>query len=146
MRVLDVSPGQGDVPTMLSLRWIQVALLVATCLLLAGALLGGGRPRVVALDAEPARTREAPDPDPAVAAFLGTLTPDDVARGVWDLAVAPGAPSPDPAQAAALAARLAEARESHARLSGLRAERRRLTVLLLEDGARIARLAPEVRP
>ena len=133
--------GPATFALMHALRWIQVAATGLVCLILAATLAGGGRPWVIAPDPAPARAALGPpDPDPARAAFQGMLTPDDVARGVWDLGVAPGAPVLDPARAAALAAPLARAREAHVRLAGLRTERRRLEALVLEDGMRIAEI------
>ncbi|MBN1337188.1 MAG: hypothetical protein JXB39_14610 [Deltaproteobacteria bacterium] len=123
---------------MLALRWIQVVLAACVCLLLAASLAGGGSPRILAYRPESVRPApQAPDADPALAAFLGTLTPDDVARGVWDLAIAPGAPAPDAARAALVAGPLAEARDLHDRLSALRGERRRLERSVLQDGAHL---------
>lgn len=126
---------------MSTLRWIQLALAACACALLAAPLAGGARPVLVAHGAGTVRGPAGPpDPDPALAVFLGTLTADDVARGVWDLAVTPGAPAPDPAQATVLAVPLAAARDHHRHLAGLEAERHRLRALVLEDGARIAGL------
>lgn len=112
-------------------RWLLLFLALTLCLA-EGRLWSRSRPVfVMSREAMPAPTPAAPV-DPR----LATLTPDDLARGIWDFRNK-GIPSE---QAAALRGPLEQGAQLRRRIEELRVQRAETRRLWLEDGGAIAEL------
>jgi hypothetical protein len=120
------------------MRFHRIVLLVLASLLAvaeAVALVRHAPSKTVILAREAA---SAPVSTPAIGEgsfglFEATMTPDDVARGLW--ALGDSGPGLTDAQRQALAPEIGRARELHARIAGLRGRRRAEQDRWLDDGA-----------
>jgi hypothetical protein len=124
-------------------RAVPALLLLALCLVEAGALARPAGPGVV-VTADMSTSRPVPGPEePALAAdptsptFLAHMTADDVARGVYGLGAETGAVALSPAQRGAIAPLLRDGAALRTRLGELRMERRTAREAWEADGARI---------
>jgi hypothetical protein len=122
---------------MVSFRILLLLLSVALCGAEAVALARNSPSRPLILARQAAATPVAASGSTgATGAFEGTMTPDDVARGLW--ALGDGGPGLSTEQRASLAGSVEKARTLRAKVADLRQLRRSRQDRWLADGAALA--------